>query len=232
MKLLSDEVLERSEVVANCRMNREREVAGSNGYARELGFHPLEMLMEREAAGRDVGWLDLCCGSARALVQAAEALRNNETMKRIEIVGVDLVGMFHRPESNLTCLRLFEASVSSFEPDRAFGLITCIHGLHYIGDKLGLIARACSWLADDGLFVASLDLRNIKLCDRPAAGRKVSGDLRKVGMEYDCKRRLLKFRGRGVFELPYKYLGANDQAGPNYTGQAAVDSYYLPDAER
>jgi len=26
--------------------------------------------------------------------------------------------------------------------------------------------------------------------------------------------------------LPYGYLGADDQAGPNYTGQAAVDSYY------
>ena len=26
--------------------------------------------------------------------------------------------------------------------------------------------------------------------------------------------------------LPYRYLGADDQAGPNYTGQPAVDSYY------
>ena len=27
-------------------------------------------------------------------------------------------------------------------------------------------------------------------------------------------------------DLPYRYLGADDRAGPNYTGQPAVDSYY------
>ena len=25
--------------------------------------------------------------------------------------------------------------------------------------------------------------------------------------------------------MPYRYLGADDRAGPNYTGQPAVDSY-------
>src|SRR5262249_8577045 len=32
--------------------------------------------------------------------------------------------------------------------------------------------------------------------------------------------------GRKDFTLNYRYLGADDAAGPNYTGQAAVNSYY------
>src|SRR4051812_27297976 len=47
MRLLSDDILERSAVVANCRMNRERGLVGSNGYAKELGFNPLDLLRER-----------------------------------------------------------------------------------------------------------------------------------------------------------------------------------------
>ena len=93
----------------------------------------------------------------------------------MEIVGVDLVGMFLRPDPGLTCLRLVEASLSTWRPDRPFDLITCVHGLHYVGDKLGLIARAASWLAEDGLFVASLDLHNLKFADGRPAGRRMVG---------------------------------------------------------
>src|SRR5580693_7611900 len=39
MKLLNDDELERSAVVANCRMNRERDLTGSNGYSKEVGFN-------------------------------------------------------------------------------------------------------------------------------------------------------------------------------------------------
>jgi hypothetical protein len=65
-----------------------------------------------------------------------------------------------------------EASLTTWRPDRAFDLITCVHWLHYVGDKLGLIARAASWLADAGLFVGHLDLANLKLADGRGAGRK------------------------------------------------------------
>ena len=46
MKLLSDDELERSAVVANCRMNRERDLTGSNGYSKEIGFNPLDYLRD------------------------------------------------------------------------------------------------------------------------------------------------------------------------------------------
>jgi predicted TPR repeat methyltransferase len=64
-------------------------------------------------------------------------------------------------------------------PDRPFDLITSVHGLHFVGDKLGLTARAASWLTDEGTFVASLDLSNDKLSE----GRVVTADLRRAGLQ-------------------------------------------------
>lgn len=229
MELLGDDELERSAVVANCRMNRERGLSGSNGYDRELGYQPLGFLKDRLAAGRPATWLDLCCGSGKALIEAATVIRSEGLA--IEIVGVDLVGMFRSFAPILTCLRLVEASLTIWRPDRTFDLITCVHGLHYVGDKLGLIARAASWLADDGLLVASLDLANIKLADGRGTGRKVSSGLRRAGLAYDQSKRLVVCRGRRIVDLPYRYLGADDLAGPNYTRQPAVNSYYEPIAE-
>jgi SAM-dependent methyltransferase len=223
-KLLSDDALERSAVVANCRMNRERELTGSNGYAKEIGFHPLDRLKERQAPGHCAGWLDLCCGSGRALIEAARVGRAEGL--EIEIVGVDLVGMFLRPEPGLTGLRLVEASLSRWEPDRRFDLITCVHGLHYVGDKLGMIARAASWLAEGGLFVATLDLDNLKSAHGQAASRTFAAKLRRAGLEYDRKKRLVLCRGRKDIRLPCRYLGADPEAGPNFTGQPAVNSHY------
>jgi SAM-dependent methyltransferase len=224
VKLLDEEELERSAVVANCRMNRERNLLGSNGYDREFGFDLLLYLKGRTAADRPVAWLDLCCGTGKALIQAAEIIQGERL--GILIVGVDLVGMFDRPDPAHTCLRLIEASLSTWRPNRFFDLITCIHGLHYVGDKLGLMVRAASWLAEDGLFVANLDLYSLKISDESQSVRRVAADLRRAGLEYDRRKRFLICRGRKVVSLPYRYLGADDQAGPNYTGQPAVDSHY------
>ena len=226
MELMGDNELERSAVVANSRMNRERNLTGSNGYSKEIGFNPLDFLKERLVPGRSVAWLDLCCGTGKALIEATTIIGTG--CMAIEIVGVDLVGMFRRPNSDTKCLRLVEASLTTWRPDRQFDLITCVHGLHYVGDKLGLIARAASWLADDGLFVANLDLANLKLADGREVGRRISSDLRRAGLVYDRKKRLVVCRGRKTVGLPYEYLGADDRAGPNYTGQPAVDSYYEP----
>ncbi|AMV38378.1 class I SAM-dependent methyltransferase [Planctomyces sp. SH-PL62] len=224
MNLLADDELERSAVVANCRMNRERELVGSNGYEKEVGFNPLEFLRQRTASGRGTAWLDLCCSSGKALIQTAEVILAEGL--QVAIVGVDLLGMFHRYDHDPMNLRLIEASLRTWRPDRSFDLIACVHGLHYVGDKLGLIARAASWLTGDGLFVASLDLHNVKIADGKPLGRRIAADLRRGGLEYDRRRRLVSCRGGRAVDLPYRYLGADDRAGPNYTGQPAVDSYY------
>ncbi|GGT09487.1 methyltransferase [Planobispora rosea] len=221
MNLLDDEALERSSVVANCRMNRERRLPA---YNRELGIDVVDVLQSRQlSSGRAARWLDLCCGTASALIEVADLLRD-ET----EIVGVDLVDFFAGP-SRPPGLRLVTASITAWEaiePAEPFDLITCVHGLHYVGDRLGVIAGAAARLADDGLFVANFDVRGIILENGAPAGRRLSVDLRKGGLVYDTRRRRITCRGRRVVELPYRYLGADDRAGPNYTGQPAVNSYY------
>src|ERR1700733_3729022 len=126
MMLLGDDELERSAVVANCRMNRERQLIGTNGYVKEMGFHPLDFLKKRITSGRPVAWLDLCCGTGKALIEAAERIPS-ETLN-IEPVGIDLVGMFDRVDPSSTGLRLVQASLTVWQPERWFDLITCVHG--------------------------------------------------------------------------------------------------------
>ena len=227
MKLLSDDALENSHVVANCRMNRERNLTGSNGYSKEIGFNPVEFLRERVSPDRKAAWLDLCCGTGKALIQAAEVIQDDGLAEKIEIVGVDLVGMFLAPHHDLPCLHLVEASLTSWSPTGSFDLITCVHGLHYVGDKLGLISRAVSWLTLEGLFVANLDMSNLKFADGSAAGRRVTAELRRAGLEYHRRSRLVICRGKRTItsSLPLPW-GVMTKLGPNYTGQPAVDSFY------
>ncbi len=90
--------------------------------------------------------------------------------------------MFVRVTPDLVRLRLVEASLSTWRPDRTFDLITCVHGLHYVGDKLGLIGHAASWLAADGLFVANLDLHNLKIGDGNHI-RRITVALRRAGLQ-------------------------------------------------
>jgi hypothetical protein len=48
----------------------------------------------RQPADTDAGWLDLCCGSGRALIQAAGHLRQAGRAEHVALVGVDLVDTF------------------------------------------------------------------------------------------------------------------------------------------
>ena len=205
---LSDVELERSSVVANSRMNRSRVLTGGNGYVKELGFHPLEWLRQHG----HTRWLDLCCGEGRALAEAGTLAPD------VRIVGVDLAGLFVTPPPNVT---LIEASLRTWNPAETFGLITCVHGLHYVGDKLGLMARAAAWLGKGGLLVANVDLRNVRGVSRAT--------LERTGLRY-ARRRLSA--SRSLRAPPWSYLGADDRAGSNYTGQPAVTSFYRLGSER
>jgi SAM-dependent methyltransferase len=220
-RLLPHAELENSPVVANNAMNRERGLAGVNSYAKDLGFDPLQRLRAQLADGSTAAWLDLCCGAGLALIQATEL-----PLDGLSVTGVDLVGYFarHSPRPNLT---LVASSLTGWQPEHPFDLITCVHGLHYVGDKLGVLARALSWLSATGYFAAHLDLANIKVngSSRPSAIRHL---LRTNGIDYDSRRRLVTCRGPARLDSPYEYLGADDTAGPNYTGQPAVDSHYRP----
>lgn len=221
-QLLDQMELAGSDVVANCQMNRQRGLLGSNSYERDLGFDLLEYLRAvclREGCAR---WLDLCCGSAAALVAAAEIAAAES--QRIEIVGIDLVGMFCTTD-NVPHLQLLTTSLEDYRPTAAFDLITSVHGLHYLGDKLGLIAKAVSWLTPTGRFVGNLDAQNLQLRGQRTS-QSIFRYLRNAGLSYSTRTKLLECDGRRELSPPFDYLGADDAAGPNYTGQAAVDSHY------
>lgn len=217
--LLGEDALVRSSVVANNAMNRERQLTGPNSYTQELGFDPLDRLAE--SAG-SAAWLDLCCGSGRALAQAAERAEAG----RVSLIGVDLVDYFDPAAERHPAVQLHCASVLAWTPAQQFDLITCVHGLHYVGDKLLALTRAAAWLTDGGLLVADLDLASIRLSDGRAAGRGLAAALRRAGFAYDTRRRRITCEGRREVSLAYVYRGADDRAGPNYTNQPAVDSYY------
>jgi SAM-dependent methyltransferase len=225
MKLLNQSALESSSVVANTTMNRERRCTGSNSYARELQFDPLEFLRERLASQAQATWLDLCCGSGKALIEAAQSLQSEAEALRLKIIGLDLVSFFAPLPTELAFLQLQEASVESWEPDCQFDLITCVHGLHYLGDKLRLRARVASWLKPDGIFLANLDHRNLRLVG-DSANRKIRRELRANGFAYDARKHLLSCHGGREVRFSFTYLGADDEAGPNYTGQPVVNSHY------
>jgi SAM-dependent methyltransferase len=222
MNFLDDRQLEQSSVVANCGMNRERDLVGTNGYDVEIGFKPLDFLLGQVTKHGKARWLDLCCGTGKALVQASHIV--DAEHHAIEIVGVDLVGMFvsHKSKS----LSFIEASLSAWQPAETFDLITCIHGLHYIGDKLKLITSACAWLTQDGRFVASLDTDNLRLHPAGTTSPRFVKELRQAEVEYLPKKHLVRCVGNTSISLPFTYMGADDQAGPNYTKQAVVHSYY------
>ena len=214
--MLSDNELEISWVVANRNMNRERQLFGPNSYEKELRFGIVKYFTDQSSNS----WLDLCCGTGQALVQLASHFPN-----RIECHGVDLVGGFSLvpPKANVT---FHQASLHAWVCDKKFDLTTCVHGLHYIGDKLGLLMKTNEWLSVDGYFIGHLDLSNIAH-ERCINFKGVLGKtFRRIGIQYDTRTKLVSFSNSAAIKLDYRYLGADDSAGPNFTGHDAVRSIY------
>ena len=164
--------------------------------------------------------------SRRAAV-SGQRLATDGLFGRVELVGVDLVDSFTPHEPDPPWLQLITASLTMWRPQQTFDLITCVHGLHYVGDKLRVLTDALRWLTPDGRFLADLDLESVRLLDGSPAGRRLRATLRAQGVAYDARRHRLSCDARRGLRLPLRYLGADDRAGANYTGQPAVDSYYV-----
>jgi SAM-dependent methyltransferase len=226
-RLLDTNALERSEIVANACMNRERNLSGANSYEADLGLDPLDFLIKVLQRQGEAAWLDLCCGTGRALLHAAGAIERAGLKSRIQLLGVDLVPMFDPIPTGLSRIRLISASVERWEIEEKFDLITCVHGLHYVGDKLRVLQRASRWMRGDGLLMVHVDYRNLRIANQKQSGAQIGRDLHRAGFQYLPGRHLLIRKGStSCNAFPYRYLGADDKAGPNYTGQAAIDSYY------
>lgn len=224
--LLNNSELEWSDVAANCRMNREREITGTNSYTADLKLNPLEFLTARCGSRKTVRWLDLCCGSGRALIQANDYFQRQKLHRQISILGIDLVDLFLPVTASDASLQFETASLHTWHTRKKFDLITCVHGLHYVGDKLKLIADAANWLKDDGLLIAHLDLDNLQSSDSKWKTKEKRKFLKRQNIEFDPRSYLLSCQGRQQISFPCKYIGASDQAGPNFTGQPAVNSVY------
>lgn len=230
--LLTNAQLEASEVVANCLMNRQRQLTGSNSYAKELGFNPLSFITTRIQNQNSAAWLDICCGTGRALIQAAESLYKLELISQTSLVGVDIVSQFYPYSPELINLELLNKSIHTFTCNRKFDLITCVHGLHYLGDKLKVLENAASWLNNNGLLIAHLDLANLWIVEGDKVKPMSTKLFSNAGLRYNNRKKLCKIENSQELMFELEYLGADDCAGANYTGQPAVNSFYTPNSKK
>ena len=193
---------------------------------KDLHFHPEQYLLGHLERFGQVKWLDLCCGEGKALWQCALRLADNNLQHRATLKGIDLIEGFQPIPSAVTCLQWDVGSVVDWVGDDRYDLITCVHGLHYVGDKLRVVQSACRALTEQGIFMAHLDFKNIKIANE-SGSQLVRKRLRENGMEYDARKKIISCKGPREADFGWRYEGASDQAGPNYTGQEAVDSYYI-----
>lgn len=227
MKLLSEDELENSSIVVNSLMNRERRIIGRNSYSKELGLNILEYIDDKVKEQEVLNWLDIGCGSGRALIEAAKYFHDSDRQNKIDILGIDLVNMFNPKPADLTNLSLMALNIIEYKPNKKFDLITCIHGLHYIGDKLKLIENIVNWIAEQGLFIANIDLDNFRDSDNNSIKRLISKKLKLSGIIYNSRKHIISVEGSKTINFKYQFIGADENAGPNYTKQAVVNSVYL-----
>ncbi len=225
MQLLPEDKLIWSPVVANSRMNRERNASGINSYEQEFKFKPEVFLQQRIVEQGAASWLDLCCGQGKALVQVAESFLSQNLGDRIHLEGVDLIGDFVSSSTDLHCLHFEMGNIAEFKTERQYDLITCVHGLHYVGNKLEAIEKAMHLLKPTGQFWANLDLENIVI-NHNSSSDYLKDMFRQSGFVYNSRTKILKGSGANSIHFGLKYKGADDQYGPNYTGQPSVCSYY------
>lgn len=225
MKLLPENKLIWSPIVVNSRMNRERNSSGINSYEQEFKFKPEEYLASKIKEFGEASWLDLCCGYGRALIQTAKYFDKLGQQNLIKLKGVDLVDTFPAVDNHITCVEFESESLLDWTPNQTYDLITCVHGLHYLGDKLKVIEVTINALNPHGLFIANLDLNNIVVKETNSSVY-LKNSFKQYGIAYNSRLKVLRQIGGKAIKFDLKYLGADDEYGPNYTGQDSVTSYY------
>ena len=227
MKLLCQDELEKSATVANNTMNRERNLSGVNSYKKDLYLDIVsELTQAYKNHNKVVNWMDLCCGAGKAVIQAGQSFQNKHPNILIDLEGLDLVDFFDPIPNDLKNVKFLVGSLTSWQSKHTYDLITCVHGLHYIGDKFKAIQIACERLKPHGKFCAHLDLNNIKVKGNKNSPELFKQFFRENKISYNARRKILTCIGNQKIKNNFIFKGANDQAGPNYTGQPAVDSYY------
>ena len=225
MKLLSENELVWSWVVANSKMNRKRNASGVNSYEKELKIKPDVFLEQHIHQFGSVKWLDICCGEGKALIQAADYLATKGLQDKAKLKGIDLVEAFQEMPSTITCVDLEVRSIVDWTSSEKYDLITSVHGIHYIGDKLKVLSAILESLSEQGIFIANLDLNNIHFVNSDAE-KHLKNIFKQNDIQYNSRTRLITCKGPRQKDFNVTYKGANDEAGPNYTGQDSVCSVY------
>jgi len=226
MEMLGADELLSSSIVANATMNRRRGLSGVNSYERDLRFSLTEFLAERVRERGAAFWYDACCGQGLALVEASRQFSAAGWDRQVRIVGVDLVPMFMPEEA--PSVTLLATDVAAFTLDQPADLITCVHGLHYLGDKLGFLQHACAMLAPGGLFLGHLDPNNILTApSRLPLWRRAARHAAKQGVEMKLKNHVLRVeQSDSPLDFGVTHQGATVSEQPNYTGITVIDSWY------
>jgi ubiquinone/menaquinone biosynthesis C-methylase UbiE len=223
-KLLNEAELEWSAVVANNSMNRERKATGVNSYEKDIKLNPLQFIQSRKNQNT-IQWLDLCCGKGNALIEVAKTLQNTDLEAKTYLTGIDLVDYF-ADKKDLKNLTFQTLNLTQWHPDTAYDLITIVHGLHYVGDKIGLIVKAASALKKDGVLTANMDIKNIQIKGCYNKEKTLKSFFKVAQIEYNDRTKMVKIVGAKTIENPFLFEGADDTVGINYTGQRVVDSIY------
>lgn len=215
-----------SPTVANSTMNRGRGLSGVNSYTRELRFDIATFLKTRAQERGYAIWFDACCGEGRALIEAGEEFAERDWGHQVRIIGVDLVDFF--PPNDNPNVHLIAMDVVGFTPAHPVDLVTGVHGLHYIGDKLGFLERAYLRLTPGGLLLAHLDTANVREAgsDKPLWPRLIRR-AHAARVSIGLKNYVLSLiRGEETLDFGARYVGATVSEQPNHTGITVVDSWY------
>ena len=224
-KLKNEEELEWSSVVANNSMNRKRIAFGINSYEKEIKLNPIKYLISKYK-DRKLSWLDLCCGEGNALIQSAKFLRENNYENKIDLEGIDLVSYFADYSGYEDIMKLAPMNLENWTPSTKYDLVTIVHGLHYIGDKIGLLEKISKSLKKEGIFLGNFSLENIRIQGVKDSEKMLRKIFKESGIVYNSRTKMIEITEPISLSSKFKYLGADDQAGPNYTGQPVVDSVY------
>ena len=152
------------------------------------------------------------------MVEAGTHSSAAEWGRQVRIIGVDLVGMF-TPEQ-APSVTLIAADVAAFTPDQPADLITCVHGLHYLGDKLGFLQDAYAMLAPDGLFLGHLDAHNIQATESGLpVWRRAARHAAKSGVTLELKSHVLRVKRTEAslnFGVTYQGATVSEAAQPSH----------------
>jgi SAM-dependent methyltransferase len=226
-----------SDIVVNAAMNRGRRFTGVNSYTRDLRQFDIAAFLQKRIEthpSRTVCWLDVCCGEGRALTDASRLWSGTAWAARLEIIGLDLWDDLPPSQESLDgpALRFVAADVAEWVPDAPVDLITCVHGLHYLPDKLGFLERAYSWIAPDGgLLLAHLDAENVRQYENkmslwPMLSRRV----RQQGVPLCFSNHLLRIErtpdSPNTLTFGTAFKDRTVSPRPNFSGMTVVDSWY------